>query len=343
MNYGLPYAGSKNQFANKILEVLPSADTFVDLFAGGCSMTHAAMLSGKYNHFIANDINPQIVQLFNDAIYGKYNDEVRWISHDDWIRLKDTDAYVKYCWSFSNNGYTYKYSKEIEPYEKALHYAVFWGDFAQLKDLCPEVADYCEEILHGITNSKQRRIKIKCAIVKRLKEIGDYGLIMSNPLYKSCSWKKPGKTEIEPKISSMKNMQTMTSLERLQSLERMQRPGMLPILERLEISSIDYQSVSLPDNAVVYCDIPYNVDSLLKNGLYGGGFDFDRYYDWVRSQDIVIYTSEYTMPDDFVTIWAYFKRSTFQSQKNKYVTEKLFVHESQLHKIHSIDLFGYDI
>ena len=57
MNFGLPYMGSKNQIAKDIINALPSGDRFVDLFAGGCSMTHCAMLSGKYKCFLANDLN----------------------------------------------------------------------------------------------------------------------------------------------------------------------------------------------------------------------------------------------------------------------------------------------
>ena len=48
MNYGLPYQGSKNAIAEWVIGQLPEAETFVDLFCGGCAITHAAMLSGKY-------------------------------------------------------------------------------------------------------------------------------------------------------------------------------------------------------------------------------------------------------------------------------------------------------
>ena len=56
MKHGLPYKGSKNGIAQKIIDFLPSATNFYDLFAGGCAMTHCAMLSGKYENFIINDI-----------------------------------------------------------------------------------------------------------------------------------------------------------------------------------------------------------------------------------------------------------------------------------------------
>ena len=59
MRYGVPYKGSKNQIARWIIDILPSADTFVDLFAGGCSVTHVAILSNKYkNIIIINAVKP---------------------------------------------------------------------------------------------------------------------------------------------------------------------------------------------------------------------------------------------------------------------------------------------
>lgn len=49
--------GSKNKIAKDIIEVLPSGERLVDLFAGGCAITHCGMLSGKWKEFLANDIN----------------------------------------------------------------------------------------------------------------------------------------------------------------------------------------------------------------------------------------------------------------------------------------------
>ncbi|MCD8288566.1 MAG: DNA adenine methylase [Prevotella sp.] len=127
--YGIGYLGSKNDIADKIIALLPPAETFVDLFAGGCAVTHAAMLSGKYKRFIVNDIC-DAPQLFIDAINGKYKDEKRWISREDFFALKDSDPYVRYVWSFGNNGNDYIYGRHIEGYKKAYHYAVFYEDYS---------------------------------------------------------------------------------------------------------------------------------------------------------------------------------------------------------------------
>lgn len=43
--FGIPYMGSKNRIAEELIRKIPEGKRFVDLFAGGCAMTHAAILS----------------------------------------------------------------------------------------------------------------------------------------------------------------------------------------------------------------------------------------------------------------------------------------------------------
>ena len=135
MKYGLPYKGSKNKLAERIVRLLPKRTHLIDLFCGGCAVSHAALLMGKYEHIHINDINWMCPTLFIDALNGKYNDENRWISREDFFRLKDTDPYVAVVWSFGNNLHTYLYSKEIEPLKKAIHYAMFFSDYSLGKEL----------------------------------------------------------------------------------------------------------------------------------------------------------------------------------------------------------------
>ena len=189
MRYGTPYKGSKNFIAQWICDTLPSAENFYDLFAGGCAVTHAALLSGKYEHFYANDIDVA-PQLFRDAINGKYKNETRWISREDFARLKDTDAYVRLCWSFGNNGKYYLYSKEIEPWKKALHYARVLKDFSLLKAI-------------GIDTNDASRVWIKSHSVEcKEKYIKWYCKAVS--------------------LESLQRLQSLESLERLESLQRLQ-------------------------------------------------------------------------------------------------------------------------
>ena len=131
--FGVGYMGSKNQIVKKLIPQLPSAKYFIDLFAGGCAMTHGAMLSGKYERFIANDIS-DAPSLFLRAIKGEFKDEKRWISREMYKELYNSDPYIRYVWSFGNNGARYMYGRKIEPYKKAQHYAHYFKNFSLLDD-----------------------------------------------------------------------------------------------------------------------------------------------------------------------------------------------------------------
>lgn len=69
--YGLPYKGSKNSIAKWVVDNLPAADWFVDVFAGGCAITHAALESGKYKRVIANDLT-DAPAVFKAACEGEF-------------------------------------------------------------------------------------------------------------------------------------------------------------------------------------------------------------------------------------------------------------------------------
>lgn len=155
MNYGMPYMGSKSKIAKWIVDMLPAAHTWVEPFAGGCAVTHAAILSGKYKKFIINDITDS-AKVFVDAINGKFKNENRWISRSDFLELKDEDAYVRLCFSFGNDQKTYCYSREIEPYKRAFHYAVMFNDFKPFENLGIKL-----NISKTFNSDYERRIHIK--------------------------------------------------------------------------------------------------------------------------------------------------------------------------------------
>ena len=145
MRYGLPYMGSKSKIARQIVDFLPAGQMLVDLFAGGGAITHAALLSGKWERVIANDTS-DIIQLFYDAAKGKYRNEKRWISREDWWRLKDTDPYVKYCWSFGNGGYSYLYGKHVEEYKHHLHNVYTAETLAECKAEVRKLLRYLSDV-----------------------------------------------------------------------------------------------------------------------------------------------------------------------------------------------------
>ena len=327
IGYGLPYKGSKNKLASKIFKLFPRKKNFYDLFCGGCAMTHYGMLHNKFKNFFINDLNPMCPNLFTEAINGKYRDEKRWISREDFFKLKDTDAYVAICWSFGNNLVNYLYCKEIEPYKKACYYAVVFDDFSFIKELCPQVYDATKKALDGCGDIKKRQSVFKSVVMKELKQLENWSVVENNLLYKSVLQMQS--LERLQSLESLERLQRLQSLQSLESLERLQRLQSLESLEsleRLQSFSTDYQNVKIYKDSVIYCDIPYeNTD-----GYTTGGFDYERFYSWCEKQTEPLFISSYRMPEDrFVCIATFKHRSTLSATANNKVLEKVFIPKHQ--------------
>lgn len=217
--------GSKSKIAKWIVDMLPAAHTWVEPFAGGCAVTHAAILSGKYKKFIINDITDS-AKVFVDAINGKFKNENRWISRSDFLELKDEDAYVRLCFSFGNDQKTYCYSREIEPYKRAFHYAVMFNDFKPFENLGIKL-----NISKTFNSDYERRIHIKRHLIAIRKD-------------KHAGY-----------LQSLERLERLQRLQRLQSLERLQ-PLQLDYRD-VPIPKNDY---------IVYCDPPYvNTNAYLSS------------------------------------------------------------------------------
>ena len=133
-SYGVSYKGSKNKIAAEVVYNIPSAPLLIDVFAGGGAITHAALLSHRFSSILANDYDCGALQLFYRASHGLIDfkeERKRWVSREDFKRLKDTDPIVRYNWSFSNNGRNYLYSKDKEPYKRAYHFALNCNDWTE--------------------------------------------------------------------------------------------------------------------------------------------------------------------------------------------------------------------
>ena len=321
MNYGLPYQGSKNRIAKRLVDALPPAPVLYDVFCGGCAVTHAAMLSGKYQHFVVNDLRGWLPAAFREAIHGGYAHEDRWISREDFERLKSTDAYAALCFSFGNNTQSYMYARGLEPYKRALHHAIFWRDFAPWRELCPETADALASGLAPIEDRKQRRVQAGHFIIESLKaQLAAEMLtpdILDKPIYRQI--------KATPN-NSLQRLQSLESLERLQSLERLESlPG------ALTAHSGDYRELCFDEPGVIYCDPPYK-DTADKSKDYADtSFDAESFYSWCERQALPVYISEYQMPEDrFVCIAEWDKVTTMASKTTNHVTERLWRPRTQL-------------
>jgi len=74
-----------------------------------------------------------------------------------------------------------------------------------------------------------------------------------------------------------------------------------PKLRGVRFDLGSYESLDIPDRAVVYCDPPYAATT----GYASGGFDSGGFWDWARklSARCRVFVSEYTAPADFMPVW----------------------------------------
>lgn len=363
MKYGLPYKGSKNKLAERIVRLLPKRTHLVDLFCGGCAVSHAALLMGKYEHIHINDINWMCPTLFIDALNGKYNDENRWISREDFFRLKDTDPYVAVVWSFGNNLHTYLYSKEIEPLKKAIHYAMFFSDYSLGKELGHDLS-----FIDPIQDLQKRYLAVKHYFNRlghfqqqsfeggqRMQSIEALERLNTNlqnwGAEKTCrdwrQWKdlqtsvrvatpgmyQPG-VAIQKKKSKRGTLQLRATQRRCIACNTESGSTVCPDIRGGQIlpitsSVLDYEEVAIPEDSVIYCDIPYEgTDGYLEKGQ--GGFDYERFYQWCERQTQPVFISSYQMPEDrFDCIEEFTHRCTFAQKDNNLVTERIYVPKHQ--------------
>ena len=368
MRYGIPYHGSKNSIAREIVRFLPAAGTLIDICAGGCAITHAALelcegIAPKWARIVANDVNPMPGKLFRDAIDGKYAHETRWISREDFYRLKDSDPYVAYCWSFGNNACNYLYAQEIEPWKRAVHYARVLGDREPLRvfgiesdgsraDIKAHEQEYKEkyirwwlsvqpytaaelDVLMAQTREDVERTQeeLRAYLLEALRKSGLTQAEVQLRLCTQMAGHYFGKSQWEfPTREMYGRMQAFMPLDiaydeivglyklrkSLQSLQRLER---LPALNRLTQTVLSYESVEIPEDSVVYADIPYQDTDC---GAYEG-FDHQKFFDWAARQRVPVFISSYQIDDPrFVCVWEREKRCLLQSGGGALKTERIY-------------------
>lgn len=217
-NYGIPYQGSKAKIVNKLIEFIPPAENFYDLFGGGFSVSHYVIeeCQDKFKRVYYNEIDKNSVPLIKKAISGYYNYKnffPKFIDRELFFKEKDNDWYIKYIWSFGNDGKTYLFGKSIEYDKKSLHDAITFNIFNERAICLTGISTFPPDM----NDRKLRRLYLR----KLLSKINH------------------------------KNAQQLEQLERLQQLERLEQ------LERLHFSTQSYEEVDIKENSVIYCDIPY--------------------------------------------------------------------------------------
>lgn len=295
--YGLPYKGSKDKIAEKICSLFPIKENFYDLFMGGGSITHYQLLQNQYKNYYANDFNPLVVKAFDMAIHGKFKNETRWISHEEFDKLKNVDPYVAFCFSFGNDLKSYAYGKDIEPYKKALHYLIVFQDESLMKEIFPNI-DF--------------------SFVHKIKDINERRLIVQQ-------FMKRNELENVGRLTSSNRLHTNENLQSLLQLESCQR---LANIERLTIYNKSYDEIEIKPNSVVYCDIPYSQTNKYE---ISKDFDYEKFYSWCERQTELCFISEYSMPKDRFTCIAEIEhRSIICANENQSVIERVFLPNHQI-------------
>ena len=132
MIYGLPYKGSKNIIAKRIVAALPSGTNFVDCCCGGGAIVQAATLSGKFKTVTGYDINKSIIGLLQATMvdFGKIDYEnFPVVSREEFCAARDrnetlNDFLIRYTCSFGANGMEYLWGESKIKYKTLMHNAI---------------------------------------------------------------------------------------------------------------------------------------------------------------------------------------------------------------------------
>lgn len=93
-------------------------------------------------------------------------------------------------------------------------------------------------------------------------------------------------------------------------------------------SSCDYTELKIPNESIIYCDIPYQGT---KQYSTSKEFNHSKFWEWCRekaNEGHTVYVSEYNAPNDFECVWSKSAKSSLSANGkiggNKESIEKLF-------------------
>ena len=284
---GLPYVGNKGQKAEKIIDILPAGSRIIDVFGGGGSISLTAASSGKWNAIVYNDRRKTVVNLLKALIEDNpHFDLMKYVYMDretfyNWRdnmpdSLERTLALT--VWSFSNNLHDYLWGKKIEKEKLQLTRAIFWGNTGTKLDGLYSYA------------------KNETSIAGKYRRFHKWRLEKMNISSRhDC-------------LEKFERLQRIQQLQQLEQLERLQKIRQLKQLERLEFLTLDYRSLEIEPEDVIYCDPPYT-----GTGQNYGGFDDDAFQRWLAEcPSKQIYISEYTQLPHTEVAFALGKKQSFQ-------------------------------
>jgi|GEM_PF-1730466 len=315
--YGFPYKGGKQKIADEIIDFLPvGSGVLHDVFSGGCSVSHCALLSGKWHTVKAYDREPfnKVLEQIIDGCFDfeKYE---RFVSREEFMATDD--PVIKSLWSFGNNMRGYLHSDEVLELKEPA-YRMLTEKTVQKRRYWYRV--FIVKLRNNVKKAKQGLPRIELQGFERL--------------------------EVLERLQKLQGFERLDRLERLQELEGLERSERLQGLhglERLEgVQEVesecgddrvprfrafvdDYTRVvsEAEEGDVVYFDPPYK-----GTGEYKNRIDYGEFYDTCRllaDLGCLVYVSEYTMPEDFQVVkeWTVVRKLNSQGSVQR-CEEKLF-------------------
>lgn len=205
--YGMPYQGSKSRIAEWVVDIMPPSHTLVDLFAGGCAITHCALLSGKWGRIIANDIT-DTVEVFQQAINGELDGYATVPTREEFLANKDTDTLLAILYSFGNDKTTYLWAPEIEAFKRPASLMVSAPSMAErrkwYRSFCKALLDYLGgtekpnriwelegleriEGLQGLRGASGDCVLVPSSVDYRLVDIPEGATVYADPPYRGTA------------------------------------------------------------------------------------------------------------------------------------------------------------
>ena len=302
--YGIVYMGSKEKILGEVIRYILDRhftnETFIDLFAGGFSVSSYILQKSKKMKVIANDLNKYVIALYEEILSGGKNlDAVRYdfVNRERFEDVRDNPqnfdnwyvGYVLNVWSFGCNQKDYLYAKDLEMSKQIMHEAIVNDDFMFFEDLFPNLI-----IPKNIRDTEYRKHKKKrVAFLEHTKRYA--------------------KQEDNKELMRLQNIEHLNQTEHLSSIREL-----IPMKKRLQVHNKDWKELydSIPkevlEKAVIYCDPPYQ-DT--KQYQFGKDFDYDEFWDWFRNSPYPIYVSSYKAPEDIEPIKFAFKAQLLDNGK----------------------------
>jgi len=312
-DFGLVYTGSKSRllhYIDYIIERHPNKKYFIDLFTGGFAVSDYILSTRKSVKVIANDISKGLMDLYKKCFVEKNGIEeikevaFKFIGKDKFKEIVDEEsdypswykALISLVWGFGSSigKKDYAYNGVREELIQKIYTLLETNDVKPLEEF--------------INNNKKEQYKeyIAINIPKHYKEI-DY---KKQPFIKQRGVFPVVKKVVDIVLEEFSGSGfQMDAFSRLGALFKILEKGFIATYDDLELENNDnrlyiynysYEELisKLPkeilDNAVIYCDIPYNTET--GTHIYSEqGFNYEKFWNWFKQVDVPCYVSEYSV------------------------------------------------